>query len=177
MTSVAAQNLLRPQLFPSAPSRCSPMATTPRRPSAAQRAQIASQPSGSHSFRPSPAARSVRTAHGRIPRHGFPIGNASNCACLGCSAPLRTRQVPMWWPLLSLRTRLPQWASSAIGALICTQCSGVHRMLGVEHSKVPLAVWTLICARQFRTFFCNAIQQSAASNTITRFFLRRRCCP
>ena len=30
----------------------------------------------------------------------------------------------------------PTWGSSAVGALICTQCSGVHRMLGVEYSKV-----------------------------------------
>ena len=30
----------------------------------------------------------------------------------------------------------PQWASANIGVFICVNCSGIHRMLGVQISRV-----------------------------------------
>ena len=32
----------------------------------------------------------------------------------------------------------PDWASLNLGVLLCIECSGVHRRLGVQASKVPL---------------------------------------
>lgn len=30
----------------------------------------------------------------------------------------------------------PDWASTNLGVLLCIECSGLHRQLGVQHSKV-----------------------------------------
>lgn len=44
-------------------------------------------------------------------------------------------------------TSSPDWASLNLGALICIECSGVHRSLGVQYSKVRISS----CIRSHKT--------------------------
>jgi Arf-GAP/coiled-coil/ANK repeat/PH domain-containing protein len=43
--------------------------------------------------------------------------------------------------------KAPDWASLNLGALICIECSGVHRSLGVQYSKVRLTAVLFIPCR------------------------------
>ncbi|GAB2242849.1 hypothetical protein Droror1_Dr00019624 [Drosera rotundifolia] len=70
----------------------------------------------------------------------------------------------------------PDWASLNLGILVCIECSGVHRNLGVHISKVrsitlDVKVWEPVILDLFRTLgnqYCNSVWEELISGQIER---------